>query len=400
MKVFTKKLFVAVVACLILSIAITGAYATEDSEIPTLFETEQFIKENPFNSSTNNEAWHLIGPNSILNSEKTYPILLKNSTDKDSFYYVAGSNNIESPTLFEGLVDFLQNDFAIEYEVKYNRESEGHVSVTIAYNYKYYIDAYISGDGTGDICIVTPDETVSVLHSDSIISAENSDALIEAIYGKGKSVRFADTIMVTIRVSVDENNMPKKVYMYLNGCLVGETNDSFEENVAALTPEYKLGEDSEFPSDKLGNIVALRATAGVDCSVNSLYVYSVENENYTPDSNVLKYYASHYGNASYKPEENPDEDITTEENTTESVSQETTLAETEVVTEESEIESSIEDEETTTEEQTTRKKTNRDDDEDDYYIDVISTLCIVFGVSGGALIIIAIVILKLRTKKK
>ena len=408
MKGFKKKLLISLVACLLLSLTAVGAFATEDTPPITLFDMNgDYVKYNPFGGGESTESWHLIGADSILNGDdRTYPISFKNGTYRDSYYYVAGSNGIENSTLFENLTSFYENDFAIEYELKYNADSTGYVSVAIAYNYESYIDAYISCDGTGDIRIVSPEGTSSVLDSGSILSISDSSNLIRAIYGNGKSVKLMDTIMVSLRVTVNENKVPKKIDMYLNGCLVAETDGSFEDKVEALTPEYTLGDSKEFPYGKLGHIIALKATAGVDCSVNSLALYSVKSENASTNDGGAKHYADTYGNASYKPKDEEPDSITGEEstsigeNTSDGVTGDSFAEDTVIENETFEVESGDDVNETSTEEETTKKNKTHKDDEIEYFLDVIPTLCLIFGISGGAIIVIAIVILKSRTRKK
>lgn len=459
MRNFTKKLLVSLVVCLILSLCATGVYATEEKTDITLFDRAyDYVKYNPYGGGDAGMAWNLLGPDAIENVHREYPISFTNNSEVDSaYYYVAGSNNISALAQFESLIAFLENDYVVEYELEYDRTSEGYISVVVAYNYSYYIDAYISCDGTGDICIVTGDGAKSVMDVESILSSESADNLISAVYGNGKSVRFAEKIMVSVRVTSNDNGMPEKIDMYLNGCHVASTNESFSDEVASLTPEYPLDATKGFPEDKLGNIIAIKAGAGVDCNLNSLCLYTVDSNNTTPSSEGLTYYKYTYRNDSYTPDisEDTTEEATTEEITTEEItSEDTTADETtenltsdEVVTdatvdevssdeitegEESVVEStesattskvvdepnngdvlptvtesaseteteteaeSGSEEESVSEEVTTKAPVSYEGK----VLDVVPTLCLVFGISGVALIVIAIVILKLRVKKK
>ena len=455
MRNFTKKIIISLVACLILSLAVTGVYATQDLADITLFENEYgYIKYNPYNGGDAGMSWKLMGPDATENVQREYPISFTNSSEVEStYYYVAGSNNIASTSQYESLVAFLKNDYVVEYELEYERDSEGYISVVVAYNYGYYIDAYISCDGTGDICIVTQNDTKSVMDSESILSPESSDDLIAAVYGRGKSVRFVDEIMVSVRITSNDNGMPEKIDVYLNGCHVASTNESFSDEVAALAPTYPLNSTEGFPADKLGNIVAIKAGAGVDCDINSLRLYTVDGDNVAPTAEGLSYYKYTYRNDSYTPDVSEDttEEITTEEITAEeTVVEDTTVSEitdgvttdSATLTEESsdEIteseESSVEpaesattskavdepyngdvlpsktesaseteteteaesssEEESVSEEVTTKAPVSYEGK----VLDVVPTLCLVFGISGVALIVIAIVILKSRTKKK
>ena len=428
MRNFKKKLLVCLAACLVLSLFTVGVCATEDKLPPMLFDTDELIKYNPYGGGDGGIAWQLMGPDSIENVKREYPISFTNSADKDSFYYVAGSNNVANSPVYENLVAFLDNDFVVEYELEYGNSNGGHVSVSLAYNYEYYIDAYIAGDGVGDICIVTPNGEKSVMDSESILSPESADDLLGAIYGKGKSVRFADAIMVSVRVTVNDKKMPKRIDMYLNGCHVAYTDEGFEDEVNALTPE-SIDVNSGYPTDKLGNLVAIRATKGADCNMNSLFLYAVDGEQTAPIEDSLEYYKYTYGNASYIPkveedEETSDEtveDITDEESDTSDIAtseditedgtscgdvtgaEENSTEETYEGSDATDIESA-EDSTNAESEETTAgaNKNNKDDDDDDdgYTLDVIPTLCLVFGIASGALVVMAIVILKLRTKKK
>lgn len=431
MRNLKKNLLVFLAACLIFSIFTVNVCANED--MLTLFDSEGLIKHNPYGGGDGGIAWQLMGPDSIENVEREYPISFINSSDRDSFYYVAGSNNVASSPVYENLVAFLDNDFVVEYELEYGDRNGGHISVALAYNYEYYIDAYISGDGTGDICIVTPSGEKSVMDSESILSSDSADNLLAAIYGKGKSVRFADSIMVSVRVTVNERKMPKRIDMYLNGCHVAYTAEGFEDEVNALTPE-SIDLNAGYPEDKLGNLVAIRATKDVDCNVNTLFTYAVNNESVSPSENSLEQYKYTYGNASYIPKTDDDEetsDVTTENITEEESADEYDTSDTstgdatsedgslddtstdadENITDDSAVDSSsdVTDTENTEavtdyEPEETTKRANKDEGDneydDGYSLDVIPTLCLVFGISCGAIIIIAIVILKLRTKKK
>ncbi len=441
MRNFTRKLIISLVACLILSLTVTGVYATETADITLFDKVGDYVKYNPYNGGDAGMAWHLAGPDATENVQREYPISFTNNNTAEATYYVAGSNNISALSQFESLIAFLENDYVVEYELEYEKNSEGYISVVFAYNYGYYIDAYISCNGMGDICIVTPNGVKSVMDSDSILSAYSADNLIAAVYGKGKSVRFADKIMVSIRVTSNDNGMPKKIDMYLNGCHVASTSESFEAEVASLTPEYPLNVSEGFPKDKLGNIIAIKAGAGVDCDINSLRLYTVDSDDTTPSVEGLTHYKYTYRNDSYTPDVSED---TTDEATTEEITEEiiedTTVSETtdDVTCEEvSSDEVTVDDEgtvessesvttnevdepyngdvlpsgtqsssETETEAETETESVSEEVTSkapvsyEGKVLDVVPTLCLVFGISGAALIVIAIVILKLRTKKK
>lgn len=417
-----KKLINISLIILAISIILSGAlsvFATEDT--PTqeadLFDKEgEYIKYDPFENPKG--SWHIMGPKAVKNegSETPYPIIVDNSTgDADSFYYVAGSNNMRDLAAEPTLIKYLENDFVVEYKVKYGLgDTNGHISLALAYNYNrnFHIDAYIANDATGDIAIVTDKGATSVLSDDSILDPESADELMEAIYGKGKATRFADPLMVSLRVTVNENKMPVKIYMYLNGCLVAETNEEFESLVDEITPEYEISAYGEFPLYKLGNIIAIKSSVGSVGEINKIKAYPVNNENFTPNGFAAKDYADKYGNESFDPSMYPElEDNSTEQSTEENTESNTESsndtgssevggedATTEVMDTTVEFESG-DTTEASSEEETT-KRNRHEDDEDEYLIDVISTMCLILGCASAAIIIAAVVILKLRTKEK
>ena len=118
-----KKLINISLIILAISIILSGAlsvFATEDT--PTqevdLFDKEgEYIKYDPFENPKG--SWHIMGPKAVKNegSETPYPIIVDNSTgDADSFYYVAGSNNMRDLAAEPTLIKYLENDFVVEYD--------------------------------------------------------------------------------------------------------------------------------------------------------------------------------------------------------------------------------------------------------------------------------------------
>ena len=408
------KISVILIAISMLLPCALSIFATEDTPVDELdfFEKEgEYIKYDPFENPKG--SWHIMGPRAVTNegSENPYPIIVDNSEGSaDSFYYVAGSNNMRDLSAEPTLIEYLENDFVVEYELKYGLgDTDGHISLVLAYNYhrNYHIDAYIANDATGDIAIVTDRGATSVLSSDSILDPESPDELMEAIYGKGKATRFADPIIVSLRVTVNESKMPVKVYMYVNGCLVAQTNDDFEAMVNDITPEYVITEDGEFPAYALGNILAIKSSVGSVGEINRIKAYTVDSENFTPNGFAAKDYAEKYGNASFDPSVYPELEEDTSEDTTEESTESadstdeiggsgeatSEIADTSVDTDSGDITEQSSEEATT-------KRNRHEDDEDEYYIDVISTVCLILGVASAAIVVTALVILKLRTRNK
>lgn len=419
-----KKLINVSLIILAISIILSSALSVFATvEIPedevNIFdkEGEDYIAYDPFENKKG--SWHIMGPRAVKNegSENPYPIIIDNREgNADSFYYVAGSNNMRDLTDDPELIKYLENDFVVEYEVKYGlSDISGHISLALAYNYhkNFHIDAYVANDGTGDIAIVTDKGATSVLSDNSILDPESADKLIEAIYGKGKATRFADPFMISLRVTVNENKMPVKIYMYINGCLIAETNEEFAAKVNEITPEYTISADGEFPTNTLGNIIAIKSSVGSVGEINKAKAYTVSNQNYTPNGFSAKDYADKYGNESFDPSMYPE----LEENSTEQSTEEITESNTEssdntgsyevggddATTEATDttVESeSCDTTEASGEEETTKRNRHDDDDEDEYLIDVISTVCLILGCASAAIIVAAVVILKLRTKEK
>lgn len=403
-KILTAVILTVLTLSLVFSIS-SNVFAKEDL---LLFDkTGDYIRKDPF-VDIPTQSWLLVGKNVIENSsDKQYPIVIKNSTKENSTYYVAGSNSLDWLANKPEYIDYLKNDFVFEYEIDYETDSNGHISLVLAYNYSYYVDAYVDSNGLGDIKIVADKSETSYIKEESILSPTSNTELINAIFGKGKGAVMRDKMMVSVRVSVNENKMPSKLYMYLNGCLVAETNDEFTNKVNELTPVYEMVAGNKFPENTLGNMVAIMATESAHGSIGGVSVYPVDNENFTPNGSCGLYYKDTYGNASYNPDDfSSIEDTTTppDSSETESSTEGDSVSETvssDVIDDtvsETENESYIED--TVSEENTTKRRVDIDDEEDTQSMDVVRTLCLVLGVASVFMIVLALVILKIRTNKK
>lgn len=311
-----------IVFALLLSIGIfcVAVNAEENAggadRIYTLFDMNgSFISENPIDTSgVANKPWLLVGKDVFMTDNGGYPAPFDNTYEKSSFYYLAGSNSIEWLVSDENYTDYLSDDFVVEYTVDYSEEALGAFSIVFAYNYEYYIEVNIAHNGCGDIAIVTPSGRISVLSADSILNAKDPSGFISALSGEGNTL--PEVFAVTLKVSIDENRMPREIQIYINGLEVGKTNAGFAESVTNLTP-INNGSGA-FPKDKLGNIVALKVSPGAKGVVNNIYIYSL-GENTEPNYEAQAHYAEIYGNASFeaKTEENtvgPTESETVEKN--------------------------------------------------------------------------------------
>lgn len=324
MKRLLKAVPAVILALMLVCTAIT-AISASDSDIPTLFERNgEYIAKDPVNT---NKSWHLAGKdkNVIKFSDSgRYPLTVKNNTGSPSYFYISGSNSIEWLLDAPEYIDYLKNDFVIEYEITHDASSSGYISLVLAYNYKYYVDAYVNPDGTGDISLVLDGKAHSVMDEASILSATSSEKLTEALYGKGKSADLSQTTMVSLRVTVNEDRMPSKILMYINGCLVAYTDENMADLTAQNTPHYSIYEGSIFPSDKLGNMIAIKCTDGVSAQLSSLRIYSVDRDNVTPDLEGALFYADKYGNASFDPSDYGVDDTTDATDATDTTESEST----------------------------------------------------------------------------
>ena len=315
-----KKLL-CLICALVLSISAFGviASAEENSDgadkIYTLFNMSGgFIVEDPIDTSeTTEKPWLLVGKDVFMTDNGGYPAPFDNPFETSSFYYLTGSNRID----YVGDVDSTLRDFAVEYTVNYAEESEGYVAVALSYNYKYYIEAYITPDGRGDIVIVAGENRISALDSASVLSSTDGSRLTDVLSGDGK---LPDTLAVCFKVSVNSNKSPKKIDVYVNGSLVGTTGAGFIESVENFTPEYDRAQaEGEF-NDKLGNIIALEFSPAAKGEINNIYVYAIDETDPGLNAEAQKYYAERYGNASLVTE---NQDVQTDEIQTETTENET-----------------------------------------------------------------------------
>lgn len=296
-----KRLICTICAVLIFLGAFGLTVAADENsggadKIHTLFDMRDgFIVENPIDTrAETGKPWLLVGKDVFMTDNGGYPAAFENPYDKSSFYYLAGSNSIEWLISDKNYTDYLSNDFIIEYVLNYDETSSGAASMTIAYNYDYYIEVCVLPSGCGDIAIVTPLGSVSALDSESILNADNGEKLISALSGDVNVL--PERLAISIKVSLDENKMPEEIEIYINGLLVGKTNGGFAESVENLTPSTLEG--GIFPKDKLGNIVALKVSPAACGEINNIYIYTV-GENAEPNADSQAYYAEAYGNASY-----------------------------------------------------------------------------------------------------
>lgn len=310
MKRLFKAIPVFILALMLAATELTSIFAS-NADIPTLYKRSgEYIVKDPVNT---NKSWHLAGKDKNViqfNGSGGYPLTVKNSTGSPSYFYIAGSNSIEWLLDAPEYIDYLKNDFVIEYELTHDEVSSGYVSLVLAYNYKYYVDAYITPDGTGDISLVLDGKAHSVMDEASILSPTSSKELTEALYGKGKSAALSQTVAVSLRVTVNEDRMPSKILMYINGCLVAYTDGDMTELVRQNTPQYSIYEGSTFPTDKLGNVIAIKCADGASAQLSSIRIYGVDRNNNTPELDGALYYADKYGNSSFDPSDYEVEDTT------------------------------------------------------------------------------------------
>ena len=299
-----KRLLAFVCAMLtVMSLMTISVFATETDgadKIHTLFGVNGgFIVENPVDTSgTTGNPWLLIGKDVFMTDGGNYPAAFNNDGDKASFYYTVGSN---SEQWLQGLYkDCLAEDFVIETTINYSEDSSGYVAVALAYNYDRYIEVYVSPDGRGDIAIDIGDSYISMLDGSAILDRNDPTALITALGGESRAL--PKTLTLSIKVTLDENRMPRKIDVYVNGLFVGTTGAGFPESVENLTPKYDSTLGGAFPKDKLGNIVALKFTSGAEGEIIRTVVYTLDKANPEPLTESQRVYAETFGNASFSEE--------------------------------------------------------------------------------------------------
>ena len=300
-----KRIFAIACACVLaLNIFSVCATASEGADILyTLFSMDGgFITEDPvYMGGESGKPWLLIGEDVFMTDNGGYPAEFNNGSGKDSFYYMAGSNSIEWLTQSASYNDQLCRDYVFEYVIDYGNTDGAYVSLALAYNYGHYIDVYVTPDGRGDIAIVRGDKSSSMLDSKSILNQNYPDALISALAVEGESL--PEKLCISVKVSIDANRMPRRIDVYINGLYAATTGAGFSESVDNLTPVYDESVGT-FPSEKLGNIVALRFTNGAVGKIDKIQLYTVgANSNLRVE--IQEYYASSYGNASFETKKEP-----------------------------------------------------------------------------------------------
>ncbi len=301
-----KRIIWFICACLIVisfcSLTAAAENASGAGRIYTLFNMSGGFIENPiYTSEEIGKPWLLVGKDVFMTDDGGYPASFDNIYSKSSFYYMAGSNS-GWPCGDVNCFDHLNCDYVVEYVVSYDENANGCVSMAIAYNYDYYIEVYVSPDGRGDISVIAGESSISALDVESLLDPDDPSGLIFALSGDGNP---PDRFAVSIKVSADENKMPEKIEIYVNGLLAGETNASFSESVENLTPQSEQVENGAFPKDKLGNIVALKISPEATGNINNIYIYWL-GDNTEPNADAQAYYAEIYGNASYASEPRQD----------------------------------------------------------------------------------------------
>ena len=304
-----KRIFaIACICILALNVLCVSASANDGEDIVyTLFPMySDFVTEDPvYMGSESGKPWLLIGEDVFMTDNGGYPAEFNNGSGKTSFYYMAGSNSIEWLMQSASYNDKLCSDYVFEYVIDYDEECEAYVSLALAYNYGYYVEVYVTPDGRGDIAIVRGESSISMLDSKGVLNKNSPDALISELAGEGNDL--PDKLCISVKVDIDSNRMPKRIDVYINGLYVATTGAGFYESVDNLTPVYdeSLG---AFPTDKLGNIIALGFTSGAVGKIDKIQFYTVE-DNSSPRASVQSYYAETYGNASFGLGNEPSVDI-------------------------------------------------------------------------------------------
>lgn len=310
-----KRLFCFFCA-LVLTVSIMGVAVNADDntggadKIYTLFSMDGgFIVENPYDrSQATGNPWLMVGADVFMAESNDYPARFNNEGDKASFYYVVGSNSLE--WLRGSYKDCLSDDYVFEMVLDYDEESEGYAAVTFAYNHEKYIEVYIAPDGRGDIAIDIGEHDISMLDAKSILNREDPSKLIMAL--SGEDGKLPERLAVSVKVTLNDERMPDKIDVYVNGLFVATTGAGFAESVRNLTPKYDMVADDIFPKDKLGNIVALKFDCGARGEILSAFVYSLDMSNKEPLNDSVKYYSEIYGNSSFVEKTENEEPIISE----------------------------------------------------------------------------------------
>ena len=306
------KKFASVVSVLLALVFVCSAQAgaSELSEEENrLFEMQgdSYIKRNPYGSDGSSDTSPsqpllVLGKDMMVtSSDGKYPLNVNNSSQKPAYYYIAGSNNIELLMQRPDLIDYLDGDYVVEYDLNYAENTEGHVSIALNFNYSYYIDAYLNADGTGDIVICVGGEYYSLLAQESLLGPQSGEDLKNALYGEDGNAEDKN-INIAVRVMSDENKMPERIDMYVNGLLAASADTGkLAYYTQQYTPEYEIGQNGTFPSDKLGNIIVLKCTVGIRATIDNIRIYSVPDSATSPLASSQQIYSQVYGNISYIP---------------------------------------------------------------------------------------------------
>ncbi len=232
------------------------------------------------------------------NADRSYPLCFDNSSNADSHYRICGTNTVNSLIRDPALIEYMKDDYAVEYTVKYSDASSGHISVLLAYNSLYYIDVYVNAYGRGDILLCENGKNTSLVKSDSLLSPTDGRNLIDAVLGEEAETFVGRGINLTLRVGVDEVGMPDSIDLYVNGMLAAQTDsDKMGNNIPRLAPEYELVEGAAFSHATLGNITALNCSSDAVGELEGLAIYPTEETE--PSDAAIRKYASLYGNKAY-----------------------------------------------------------------------------------------------------
>ena len=306
-----KKL-ASVVSVLLALVFVCSAQAgaselTEEENRLFEMQGESYIKRNPYGSDGSSEnspsqPLLVLGKDMMVtSSDGKYPLNVNNSSQKPAYYYIAGSNSLELLVQRPDLIDYLDGDYVVEYDLNYADNTEGHVSIALNFNYSYYIDAYLNADGTGDIVICVGGEYYSLLAQESLLGPQSGESLKKALYGEDGNAEDKN-INIAVRVTSDENKMPERIDMYVNGLLAASADaEKLAYYTQRYTPEYEIGQSGAFPSDKLGNIIVLKCTVGIRATVDNIRIYSVPDSATSPLESSQRIYSQVYGNISYSP---------------------------------------------------------------------------------------------------
>lgn len=398
-KVMKKRCAFIIAAIMLCCVCLTVIGSASETEDLRLFDMKgEYIVKDP-NSGEDAQDWYTIlgksnenmsrDDNFVTSEKGVYPLEINSSSPRSVYYYLAGSNNIDEVlTDHPEYLDYLENDFVIEYDVKYEDLDNSRISIVHSFNYKYFIDAYISPDGSGDIAAVSPEGETSLLSSGSMLDPNDGKELVAALYGKEREDLTDVYVNIAVRVSVNNDKMPEAIEIYINGLKAGEADkESLSSFVEDHTPEYEIKKGEVFPKETLGNIVALKCDSETKCQLDNIRIYNVDENATAPSEASVARYAEVYGNESY--------DLSIPEVTEENTAEEPTEAPTAESTTEDSTEGNTEgntDGETEGETQTSPIT----DDDGSLDVGVLIALIVIFAVVIAALVVVAVIIIKKR----